>query len=396
MRLQLTMPQSARQPRPPASKTLDTDNGIPPRSAVLAAALALPGVVAAETAPTEGLIAFKYLWYHDQQPGLSRITVNSPSVYTLLPVGESWSVEGTVVVDSISGATPRYHTAISGASDMNDTRAAGELKLTRYFRRAVVDVGLAYSGEHDYKSTAGSLDVRLASEDNNTTLALGTAFTADQIDSTGGAVTGETRQVNDFLVGLTQVLSPYDIAKVNLTYARGRGYFSDPYKLVDVRPRQRNETAVLTQWNHSFASESTLRSSYRYYSDTFGVKAHTFGLEFAQGVGGAWTLTPALRYYTQSAADFYFGPVYDPVLGPPFPPGYLTNPPVYSSADQRLSAFGAVTIGMRVDKRFGAWNVDFRYDYYEQRGDWRLGGGGSTGLAPFSAHFVQLGIAKSF
>lgn len=73
MRLQLMMqpPRSVADPDPNGSQ----------RGAVLAAALALPGVVAAETAPTEGLIAFKYLWYHDLQPGLSRITVNSPSVY---------------------------------------------------------------------------------------------------------------------------------------------------------------------------------------------------------------------------------------------------------------------------------------------------------------------------
>jgi hypothetical protein len=380
----------------PPQNPRDPDSNGPQRGAVLAAALALPGVAAAESAPTDGLVAFKYLWYHDQQPGLSRITVNSPSVYALVPVGSSWSVEGTVVVDAISGATPRYHTAISGASEMSDTRAATEMKLTRYFRRAAIGFGLAYSGEHDYKSSAGTLELRLASEDNNTTLALGTGFTTDQIDSNGGTATGETKQTNDFLVGLTQVLSPVDIAKINVTHARGRGYFSDPYKEVDVRPRRRNQTAVLTQWNHSFASDSTLRSSYRYYRDSFGVRAHTAGFEFAQGVGNGWTLTPAFRYYTQSAAEFYFDPDYDPVLGAPFPRGYATNPPVYSSADQRLSAFGAITVGMRVDKRIGAWNVDFRYDYYQQRGDWRLGGGGSTGLDPFTAHFVQIGVAKKF
>ena len=389
MRLQLTMP-------PPDQTQRDAASNGPQRGAVLAAALALPGVVAAETAPTDGLIAFKYLWYHDLQPGLSRITVNSPSVYTLLPVGSSWSVEGTVIVDAISGATPRYHTAISGASRMHDDRTAGELKLTRYFRRAAIDFGVAYSGEHDYNSAAGSVGLRLSSEDNNTTLALGTGFTSDQISSSDGTVSGETRQVNDFLAGVTQVLSASDIAKINVTHARGRGYFSDPYKEVDVRPRRRNQTAVLTQWNHAFAGDATLRTSYRYYWDTFGVNAHTLGLEYAQGLGSGWTLTPALRYYTQSAADFYFGPDYDPVLGAPFPRGYSTNPPLYSSPDQRLSAFGAVTVGLRIDKRFGAWNVDLRYDYYQQRGDWRLGGDGSTGLDPFTAHFVQLGIAKRF
>jgi hypothetical protein len=388
LRLQLTMTT----PRPPATP----DPTVPQRGAVLAAALALPGVVAAEEPPTERVVAFKYLWYHDQQPGLSRITVNSPSVYTLFPVGSSWSLEGALVVDAVSGATPRYHTAISSASVMSDTRVAPELKLTRYFRRAALGFGLAYSTEDDYKSTAASVDLRMSSEDNNTTVALGTGFASDRINSNGGATTGDTKQTNDFLVGLTQVLTPNDIARINVTHARGRGYFSDPYKELDNRPRHRNQTAVLTQWNHSFASESILRSSYRYYWDSFGVKANAVDFAFAQGIGAEWTLTPAFRYYTQSAADFYFDPIYDPVLGPPFPPNYLTNPPVYSSADQRLSAFGAITIGMRVDKRFGPWNVDFRYDYYQQRGDWRLGGEGSPGLAPFTAHFVQVGLTKRF
>src|SRR5262249_11935059 len=157
-------------------------------------------VVAAETAPTDGLIGFKYLYYHDLQPGLSRIEVNSPSVYALLPMGSDWSVEGAVVVDTISGATPRYHTAISGASRMTDDRYAGDVKLTRYFHRAAVDFGVAYSTEHDYKSAAGNFGLRLASEDNNTTLALGIGITSDKIDPVDSQI-HEHKHVNDFLVG---------------------------------------------------------------------------------------------------------------------------------------------------------------------------------------------------
>ena len=388
MRLQLSAGAASRTSNESASLA-------PQRGAVLAAALALPGVVAAETAPTQGLIGFKYLFYHDLQPGLSRITVNSPSVYALLPMGSDWSVEGALVVDAISGATPRYHTAISGASRMHDSRTAGDFTLTRYLRRAAIDLGVAYSTEHDYKSTAGRAAVRLSSDDNNTTLALGAGLTSDTINPVNGAVVDEHKHVDDFLVGLTQVLSPADIAKVNVTYSRGRGYFSDPYKDLDNRPRVRNETAVLGEWNHSFGADSVLRSSYRYYTDTFGIKAHTLGLDFAQGVGGGWTVTPALRYYMQSAANFYFGPDYDPTLGAPFPRGYLTNPPVFSSEDQRLSAFGAITVGMQVARRFGDWTVDARYDFYEQRGNWRIGGG-SPGLDLFIAHFVQLGVSKRF
>ena len=47
---------------------------------IVAAALALPGVAAAEAAPERTMIGFKYLYYYDYQPGLDRITVNSPSL----------------------------------------------------------------------------------------------------------------------------------------------------------------------------------------------------------------------------------------------------------------------------------------------------------------------------
>ncbi|MCS7101765.1 MAG: DUF3570 domain-containing protein [Burkholderiaceae bacterium] len=375
------------------------EQGLPgaPRGSVLAAALVLPGIAAAEGAPTEGVLAFKYLYYKDQQPSLDRIQVLSPSLYTLLPMGSNWSLEGSLVYDGVSGATPRYHSAVSSASRMEDKRTAGDLKITRYFRRAALGLGAAFSTEDDYKSVAGSVDLRLATDDNNTVFALGAGATSDRIDSTGGAVVGEKKRVNDFLLGVTQVLSPVAIAKVNLTHSRGRGFYSDPYKVLDVRPRERDATALLGQYNRAFpGANAVARTSYRYYRDTFEIRAHTFTLDWAQSVG-PWTLTPALRYHSQSAAFFYFDPVYDPVLGAPFPPGYTANPPRFSSADHRLSAFGAVTVGLKVARSFGRqFAADARYDYYEQRGDWRLGGKGSPGLEPFSAHMLQVGVTYKF
>jgi hypothetical protein len=281
---------------------------------------------------------------------------------------------------------------------MTEDRRAGDVKITRYFRRAAFGVGLAASSEHDYKSTAGSFDLRLSSDDNNTTVAFGAGLSDDKIDSTGGAVVGERKRVADVLFGVTQVLSPKDIAKFNLTYSRGRGYYSDPYKLVDNRPRKRDATAALLSWNHSFSGmDATLRSSYRYYHDTFEINAHTFGFEWAQGLPAGFVLTPSLRYYTQSSAYFYFDPVYDPVLGEPFPPGFASDPNRFVSADQRLSAFGAVTAGLKVAKTFARlWSADVSYDYYQQRGEWRIGGEGSPGLEPFRAYFIQFGLTRRF
>jgi hypothetical protein len=362
--------------------------------AVVAAALALPGLAAAQAAPERALVGFKYLYYKDYQPGLDRITVSSPSLYLLTPLGANWSVEGSVVVDSLSGATPRWHSSISSASRMEDHRTAGDLRITRYFRRAALDFGLAYSTEDDYESRALSANLRLSTDDNNTTVNLGTGYIDDTVKPNPGSAVlrDEPKRTNDFIVGLTQVLTPNDIVQANLTHARGRGLYSDPYKFLDNRPRERDQTALLLRWNHHFgAVGGTLRTSYRFYDDSFAVTASTIGLEWAQPLPGI-VLTPSLRYYTQSAASFYV----DPIPGSAAPP-LASNDPPYYSADHRLSAFGAYTVGLKVAIPLGkAWLLDAKADFYEQRGEWRVGGEGSPGLAPFKAQFYQVGLYYRF
>lgn len=370
--------------------------------AILGAALALPGVAGlvgtayAENAPTDGIVAFKYLSYKDSQPSLDRITVKAPSFYALIPYG-SFAFEGSVVSDTVSGATPRWHSSVSSASRMSDDRHAGDVKVTRYFRRSAFGVGAAYSTEHDYKSKAINADYRVSTEDNNTTFAFGLGYSNDDINSTGGAYTGEKKKVVDALFGVTQTLTPDDIVRVNFTHSRGTGFFSDPYKLVDIRPRKRDATAVLTQWNHYIGYVgATARTSYRYYKDTFQVHAHTIGFEWAQPIAN-FIITPLARYHTQSAAYFYYDPVYDPVLGAPFPPGFSSNPSGPYSADHRLSAFGAVTLGIKASVvLMQKLTLDVKFESYEQRGRWRIGGPGSPGLEPFRAEFFQVGVAYKF
>ena len=44
--------------------------------------------------------------YRDWQPGRDRMTVEAPAFYALLPVSDSWVVEGGMVYDAVSGASP--------------------------------------------------------------------------------------------------------------------------------------------------------------------------------------------------------------------------------------------------------------------------------------------------
>lgn len=373
-------------------------------TSLLAAALALPGLAAglaaglmanparAESAPEQGSIDLKYLYYRDYQPGAERMRVSAPSFHLLLPLQGKYALEGSFVLDAISGASPLFHDSLSGASGqgVNDLRKAGDVKLTRYFERGALGVGFAYSTEHDYVSRAFNLDARIASENNNTTFALGLGHASDDIDSENRVARGRSRRTTDMLAGITQVLTARDIVQSNLTYSVGSGYYDDPYKAIDVRPDRRDQLAWLTRWNHYVPSvDATLRLSARYYRDTFGIRALTLGAEWVQQVG-SWSVTPSLRYYAQSAADFYHGP--------PFPVGFVPGQ-VYS-ADQRLSAFGALTSGIKIGKSFAdGWRIDFKAEHYEQRGSWRrlIGSGNNGGdLPPLKAQFYQVGLGKAF
>jgi hypothetical protein len=378
---------------------------------VLMASLMLPGLAAlsgllplnaqAESPPEKTTVAVKYANYEDSQSGWTRVSVNAPQFYLLAPVGKDWSVEASAVVDSVSGASPRMHTQRSGASVMSDDRKAGDVKVTRYFGRSAISGSVALSDEHDYKSTAFGLQGRWSSEDNNRTWTLGAGFSRDKIDNqSNGVNTAINRRKNtqEFMAGVTQVLTPLDIAQFNLTRSTGSGYFNDPYKTFDSRPDQRNAWIALGRWNHQItALDATAHSSYRYYSDTFGVKSHTWDLELVKPVG-AWTFTPGMRYYTQSAARFYFDPVLDSQ-------GTYQEAATFQralaiagdkSADQRLAAFGALTVSMKVAYAFSPnTSADVKLDLYRQSTSLRMGGG-SPGLDPMNARMIQVGLTHKF
>ncbi|WP_229507136.1 DUF3570 domain-containing protein [Pseudoduganella rivuli] len=369
-----------------------------PARALMLAALALPGVqAAAETIPEAGSISIDYLHYQDSQPGMDRISVRSPSVHMTMPIAGQWLVELGVVGDHLSGATPRYHTSVSGASRMKDERNGADIRVTRYLGRATVSAGAAYSGENDYHSKALSLAGTLASEDRNTTGGFAIGVSNDVISPVTLAVVGERRHAFEWMATLEQVLTRTDVVKADLSRSRGRGYYSDPYKFVDNRPRERDITSVLLRWNHAFNDGSALRSSYRWYTDTFGIRAHTLGTEWEKPLAGGWSVTPAVRLYSQSKADFYFDPVYDSTFGPPFPPGYVFGTKTFMTADQRMAAFGAATFGLKVAYAFGdGWNVHVKAERYRQTAGLRWSGGGSPGLARYDAQTWQLGISKQW
>jgi hypothetical protein len=362
------------------------------RNTLMAAALALPGLALApaaraDTPPDQTTLAFKQLYYRDDQPGQQRMRIESPALYWLVPVKDVAAIEGYAVSESISGASPYFFNTLSGASGLiRENRNAFDIKGTYFMDRAAVALGVASSHENDFSSRALRAEARFSTDDQNTTLSLGAGHIDDTITSTVDPLLHQARHTDALLAGITQVWSPVTIAQLTLTATFSQGYQSDPYKLFDQRPNQRNQYAALARVNHYVAAtEGAVHLEYRYYQDDWGIRASNIGADYYQPLGKGWMIHPSARYYTQGAASFYSNTFPPPEFG------------VNYSADQRLSSFGAISWGLQVSRNLGNdFTFDLSFDDYNQRTGWRAFGSGSPGLESFRARYVTLGLSKKF
>ncbi len=381
---------------------VDNTKGCSQVCSILAAALSLVPIAHADTAPERGVISLKAMDYHDSQPGQDRIGIDAKSLRIMTPIAGEWSVEAGLTSDTVSGASPYYHT--QALTPMHDKRTGRNIQLTRYFSRGQLSVGHSYSSESDYFSQGYSVQGSVSTEDKNSTLNFGLGSSNDVVNALNAPVPvlDQPKKTLEVMLGITQILTMYDIAQLNLSYSSGRGDFSDPYKVMDHRPDHKRQTTLVTRWNHHFAqTEGTGQFSYRYYTDSFGIHAHTLDNEYVQPLAHDWTLTPGIRLYTQNAASFYLDPdPANPTL-PTTPPGYdlfsFAPPTMLTSQDQRLAAFGAITYGFKLANQLTPdWTVDLKFQHYEQQSKWCLSGKGSPGLAPLSAKIIQVGVARYF
>jgi hypothetical protein len=348
-----------------------------------------------------GEIGFSLLGYKER--GLMRVT--EPVLWGRAQFLETWEVQASAAVDIISGASPRLVTnqggrpvqVITGAS-VDDRRNTADVKVTRRFGELSLAGSAAYSDEEDYTSRAFGLEGRLDLNQRNTTLIAGYGQSKDRVGSSDDPLLDEPRKVREHLVGVTQVVSQTALVSSTLAWSRGRGWYNDPYKLTftffpsggpllvaDLRPDHRNSVAWLTRFRNHFPSiGGTLQADYRLFHDDWGITAHTLEVAWSHALDDRWSVRPALRYYTQDAADFYS-------------PTATRPPSALQSSDQRLAAFGGLSPSLRVILRFDdKTTFEATAGYVHNARQLHLGGGGSDSFETLRAYYGLVGITRSF
>ena len=275
----------------------------------------------------------------------------------------------------------------------HDTRVAVSGEWEKPINRDWTAIyGLNFSTEYDYQSVGLSATLNRDFNQKNSTLSIGVAYNADTVEPVGGAPVGLTamptfpatkatqgsslnKDVYDILVGWTQVLGRKDIMQFNFNYGNESGYLSDPYKILSVvdgttgdlvasdpylyekRPDDRTRQAFFTRWSHQFDSD-VLRVAYRYFWDDWGITSHTIDTHYRWELGGSHYVEPHLRYYTQTAADFYNTSLVDGSI------------PEFASADYRLGDLTTTTVGMKYGFELGKNSeIGIRAEMINQQAD---------------------------
>jgi Protein of unknown function (DUF3570) len=368
--------------------------------ALTSSALLLPAYqgALADAAPEFAEVGMRYSEYTEDDitadkafgGGSERYDIDIAQFHLLAPVSEDWSFALDVAWEDMSGASPWFvgesasgapKVIMSGAS-IEDTRTEVSGTTRYYFDRGNVGVTYTHSDEDDYESNAGGVDGAFNSADGLTTYSGAFSYSDDDIDPTQGSVPTNTLEANKDITsvwaGVSRIISKRALVRFGLSYTYRDGFLTDPYKYRDNRPDEREEWTLSTGYRHFFdAQNAALHVDYRYFDDDWDVASHTIDVAWQQNLPQDFRLTPFVRYYSQHEADFFSN--------------IADTDERYFADDYRLSAFGAFSYGVRVQRDFGNWSVNADAERYKTDESWGVySGEESPGLVDFWRYGIGL------
>jgi hypothetical protein len=274
---------------------------------LLAASLATPAAVLPEDRAD--------VMYHRYSGG--GITVEGPAVLVRKSLGDSFSATANYYVDAITSAS--VDVVVSGASQYKEERQQKSLSLDYLRGKSMWSASYMESSENDYDASTWSLGVSQDMFGDLTTISLGYSQGRDKIGDSTDPLFHDEIERRSYRVGLTQVLTRNAVASFNFETVTEEGYLQNPYRSMRYRtitdtwvpapeifPRTRTSNAGSVRLKHYLPWRAAAEGHYRYYGDTWGLRAHTAGLEYTHPLkSGRWTLSGSYRFYKQNSADFF-------------------------------------------------------------------------------------------
>jgi hypothetical protein len=255
------------------------------------------------------------LMYHRYSGG--GLTVEGPSILVRKSIGESLSATANYYVDAITSAS--VDVVVSGASQYKENREQKSIGLDYLRGKSMWSASYMESSENDYDASTWSLGVSQDLFGDLTTVSFGYSQGRDHIGDSTDPTFHDDIERRNYRVGLTQVLTRNALIALNFETVTEQGFLQNPYRSMryvntsgsytlaaETFPRTRTSNAGSARLKHYLPWRASGEAHYRFYADTWGLRAHTAGLEYTHPLDdGRWTFSGSYRFYSQNSADFF-------------------------------------------------------------------------------------------
>jgi hypothetical protein len=319
------------------------------------------------------------------------LTAQGPALLVRKSVLDKVSLVGTYYVDMVSNASIDV---VTQASPFKETRKEYAVGADYAYRDSLLSVAYSNSNEPDYIAQSVSIDASQEVFGNMTTIKLGFTRGKDDVGKKGEGFFDYAKHWR-YRLGVTQILTPSWLATLNLEAVSDDGFLGSPYRAALVfgayvpenNPRTRSSRSIKLGTVGEIMPRTSVHVDYRYFYDTWDIKASTFEVGGSRYVGESFLIDAYLRYYTQTRALFYSD--------------NATTQTVYISRNRQLSTFNDIAPGARVTYVYkqvpGRYEIKGNLNYEYQRFNYSDFTDVRTGqLYSYGAHVLQLLVTATF
>ena len=288
------------------------------------------------------------------------ITVQGPSILVQKKIGDHLSIGANYYEDMISSASIDV---LLSASPYREKRTQKSVSAEYLHGKTTYSAGFINSVEPDYKANTSYYSVSQDMFGDLTTVTMSYRRGWDQIfrdiKQNGFIINDPTfHQRADhrvYGVSLSQILTRNLISTFDYELSTDQGYLASPYRQIryldpdnpvgytlanQIYPGTRTSDAFSVELKYYVPYRAALTGKYRYFTDSWGIVAHTVQVDYVQPIRHHWTLDGNIRYYRQGAASFY---------SDLFPYAGYSN---YMARDRELAAFHSITLGVEASYAF--------------------------------------------
>lgn len=275
--------------------------------------------------------------YHSYSGG--GVTANGPALLVRKRMADKVSLSATYYVDSVSNASIDV---VTTASPYREQRTEYDLGADYVYRDAQISLSTSSSREPDYTSNHFGLDITQETFGGMTSVSLGFTHGADTVGKHASPEFVDSATHWQYRLGVTQILTPRWVMSANMEALADDGFLGSPYRVARVfgatvqerMPRTRSGRAIKWRLMGDLGSRDALHADYRYFWDTWGIKAHTAEIGYSRYFGEAWLADTFVRYYKQGHALFYSDDASSETL--------------YVSRNRQLSSFNGPSLGAKL------------------------------------------------